>query len=62
MTAYCVEEAAMLAYELHLAAEDAEEEAARQPERKPGQITDPVMADAMAKAKELHFRNTGVRT
>lgn len=64
VTQWCIEEAALIAYDLHLDAEQ-REEAAEQPEapmKKPGEITDPVMVEAMRKVKEIHFQNTGVRT
>lgn len=62
VTRYCVEEAANLAYDHYLEAVEAEEEAAARDEAKPGEITDPVMAQAMAEAKRIHFEATGVRT
>jgi hypothetical protein len=57
VTQFCIEEAALIALDI----ETNRELEADTPEAKPGEITDPVMADAMAKAKELHFKATGVR-
>lgn len=66
MTQFCIEEAVTIAYDLHLEVEQQreleEERKANEPERKPGEITDPVMQQAMQRVKDIHFANTGVRT
>jgi hypothetical protein len=65
---FCIEEAVLITFDAMQAAaledERAREEAeaeAQQPKPKPGEITDPVMVDAMAKVKQLHFEQTGIR-
>lgn len=53
----------MIAYDIYLEREQhAEEQAEQEVTKKPGEITDPVMQEAMRRAKEIHFLNTGVRT
>jgi hypothetical protein len=56
---FCIEEAVTLRYEQMVAAEM---EADEQPPLRPGEITDPVMQQAMANAKRMHEQMTGVRT
>jgi hypothetical protein len=58
VTQFCIEEAALIYYDAFVAAQ-AEEDA--RADAKPGEITDPVMQDAMAKAKELHAAHYGVQ-
>jgi hypothetical protein len=57
VTQFLIEEAAAIYYD---AVATAEMEA-EQPAPRPGEITDPVMQQAMAEAKRLHFEATGVR-
>lgn len=57
MTLFCVEEAMNLYYD-----EVAEAQAkAEEPEPKPGEITDPAMADAMAEARRIHAETFGTQ-
>lgn len=54
VTQFCIEEAALIHYDAFIAAQQEAEEAA---ERERAAV-----ADAMAKAKQLHFERFGVRT
>lgn len=61
VTQFCIEEAALLAYDIEVNRQvEDEQEQVRGPERRPGQITDPKVAEAMAIAKELHAQQYGV--
>lgn len=59
MTQYLIEEASFIALELHSAAEIEREYEENKEEVRPGTITDPVMVNAMEKAKALHAQQHG---
>jgi hypothetical protein len=58
---FCIEEAALMTLDAKQAEALEEAQTENQPDPRPGEITDPELADAMAKAKQAHFEQVGVQ-
>jgi hypothetical protein len=61
VTQFCIEEASLIYFDAYTAAQiEAEQEAEVERNRKPGEITDPVMQQAMEEARRRHAETFGV--